>query len=287
MNTALLSINYALMIFIPIVVAIFIRRRTGAPWRLFFIGAVTFIASQVLHIPFNAIVQRSGLLSTDTTVWSSLIIYALFLGLSAGVFEETARYLTYRFWAKDARSWSRGLMLGAGHGGSEAILVGALAAVNFVALLVTVNNETAMNALPADQRSLVTSALAQIMDAPTGTLLLGAVERLFAITAHLAMSLLVLQVFLRRNIVWLFASIGFHTLLNMVAVIAASRLSPFATEGIIGLFALLALVIIFRLRTPEPEPAPEPEALPPPVNAAALDLHPTDDALDRSRYSGE
>ena len=285
MNTALLSINYALMVLIPIVVAIFIRRRTGAPWRLFFIGAVTFIASQVLHIPFNAVVLRSGLLSTDTTVWSSLIIYAVFLGLSAGVFEETARYLTYRFWAKDARSWSRGLMLGAGHGGSEAILVGALAAVNFVALLAAVNNETAMNALPADQRSLVTSALAQIMDAPTGTLLLGAVERVFAITAHLAMSLLVLQVFLRRNIAWLFASIGFHTLLNMVAVIAASRLSPFATEGIIGLFALLALVIIFRLRTPEPEPAPEPEALPPPASAAALDLRPTDDALDRSRYS--
>ena len=285
MNTALLSINYALMILIPIVVAIFIRRRTGAPWRLFFIGAVTFIASQVLHIPFNAVVLRSGLLSTDTAVWSSLIIYAVFLGLSAGVFEETARYLTYRFWAKDARSWSRGLMLGAGHGGSEAILVGALAAVNFVALLAAVNNETAMNALPADQRSLVTSALAQIMDAPTGTLLLGAVERVFALTAHLAMSLLVLQVFLRRNIAWLFASIGFHTLLNMVAVIAASRLSPFATEGIIGLFALLALVIIFRLRTPEPEPAPEPEALPPPANAAALDLRPTDDALDRSRYS--
>ena len=285
MNTALLSINYALMILIPIVVAIFIRRRTGAPWRLFFIGAVTFIASQVLHIPFNAVVLRSGLLSTDTTVWSSLILYAVFLGLSAGVFEEPARYLTYRFWAKDARSWSRGLMLGAGHGGSEAILVGALAAVNFVALLAAVNNETAMNALPADQRSLVTSALAQIMDAPTGTLLLGAVERVFAITAHLAMSLLVLQVFLRRNIAWLFASIGFHTLLNMVAVIAASRLSPFATEGIIGLFALLALVIIFRLRTPEPEPAPEPEALPPPASAAALDLRPTDDALDRSRYS--
>ena len=99
------------------------------------------------------------------------------------------------------------------------------------------------------------------------------------------MSLLVLQVFLRRNIAWLFASIGFHTLLNMVAVIAASRLNPFATEGIIGLFALLALVIIFRLRTPEPEPAPEPEALPPPADAATLDLRPTDDALDRSRYS--
>ena len=286
MNTVLLSINYALMILIPIVVAIFIRRRTGAPWRLFFIGAVTFIASQVLHIPFNFVVQRSGLLPSDTTLMTNLLLYAAFLGLSAGVFEETARYLTYRFWAKDARSWSRGLMLGAGHGGSEAIIVGALAAVNFVALLATVNSPTAMNALPADQHQLVTDALAQILDAPTGMLLLGAVERLFAITAHLAMSLLVLQVFLRRNIAWLFASIGFHTLLNMVAVVAAARLSPFATEGIIGLFALLALFIIFRLRAPEPVALqPELAPLPPPVDADALELKPSDDALDRSRYS--
>jgi len=285
MNTILLSINYGLMILIPIIVAIFIRRRTAAPWRLWFIGAATFIASQVLHIPFNAIVQRSGLLPSDLTASANLLLYAAFLGLSAGVFEETARYLTYRFWARDARSWSRGLMLGAGHGGSEAILVGALAAVNFVALLVAVNNKTAMNALPVEQRALVTGALAQIMDAPAGTLLLGAVERVFAIAAHLAMSLLVLQVFLRRNIAWLFASIAFHTLLNMVAVVAASRLNPYATEGIIGLFALLALFIIFRLRTPEPEPAPEPAPLPPPPDAAVLDLRPTDDAIDRSRYS--
>ena len=114
MNTVLLSINYALMILIPIVVAILIRRCTGAPWRLFFIGAVTFIASQVLHIPFNFVVQRSGLLPSDTTLMTNLLLYAAFLGLSAGVFEETARYLTYRFWAKDSRSWSRGLMLGSG-----------------------------------------------------------------------------------------------------------------------------------------------------------------------------
>ncbi len=286
MKPILLSLNYGLMILIPVIVAIFIRRRTAAPWRLWFIGAVTFIASQVLHIPFNFVVQRSGLLPSDTSVMTNLLLYGAFLGLSAGVFEETARYLAYRFWAKDARSWSRGLMLGAGHGGMEAIIVGALGAISFVALLATVNNETAMSALPAGQREQVTGALAQILDTPAPLLLLGAVERLFAIAAHLAMSLLVLQVFLRRNIAWLFASIGFHTLLNMVAVVAAARINPFATEGVIGLFALLALFIIFRLRTPEPV-APEPELapLPPPDDAAALDLRPTDDALDRSRYS--
>ena len=186
MKTILLSINYGLMILMPIIVALFIRRRTAAPWRLWFIGAVTFIASQVLHIPFNFVVQRSGLLPSDTSVMTNLLLYGAFLGLSAGVFEETARYLAYRFWAKDARSWSRGLMLGAGHGGMEAIIVGALGAISFVALLATVNNETAMSALPAGQREQVTGALAQILDTPAPLLLLGAVDRLFATAAHLA-----------------------------------------------------------------------------------------------------
>ena len=59
-----------------------------------------------------------------------------------------------------------------------------------------------------------------------------------------------------------------------------------AIIAIIGLFALLALFIIFRLRTPEPA-APEPELapLPTPTDTADLDLRPTDDALDRSRYN--
>ena len=283
MTALLLAINYGLMILVPIALAVFIWRRTGAPWRFFLMGAVTFILSQVLHIPFNTLVQNSGLLPA-TTATAGLIITALFLGLSSGVFEETARYLTYRFWARDARSWSRGLMLGAGHGGSEAIILGVLGAISTFSLLAVANNEVAMNALPADQRQVVAGALAQVVNMPAPMLVLGAVERIFAIACHLAMSLLVLQVFLRRNIVWLFLSIGFHAALNMASVIAVSRVGPYWTEVVVGLFALLAVVIVFRLRGPEPA-EPEPAPLPPPVDADALALQPSDDALDRSRYS--
>ncbi len=281
--TVPLAINYGLMILTSLVVAVLIRRRTGAPWRFFFMGAVTFILSQVLHIPFNALVNRAGLLPSAATT-GGLLVVATFAGLSAGVFEETARYLTYRFWAKDARSWARGLMLGAGHGGSEAILLGLLGAINTFSLIAAAGNPTVMNALPPEQRQVVTEALAQITALPPPMLLLGAVERVFAIAAHLAMSLLVLQVFLRRNVAWLFVSIGFHTALNAVAVVAAARLSAYATEAIVGVFAVLALVIIFRLRAPEPE-TPQPPPLPPPAAAESLQLQPSDDALDRSRYN--
>ena len=283
MNIFILSLNYALMVIMPVVLAVFIHRRTGADWRLFFIGAATFILSQVFHIPFNWAVQRAGLLPDDLSTWTTLLITAAFLGLSAGVFEETARYLSYRYWARDARSWSRGLMLGAGHGGSEAIIVGILAAISFGGLILASRSEAIMSTLPADQQAIVTGSLTQLMATPWYGLLLGAVERVFALAAHLALSVMVLQVFLRGSLRWLFLAIGYHAVFNMIAVVAVTRVGPYATEGILAVFSLISVFIIFRLRTPEPEPV-EPEPLPLPA-AEPVVLQLTEEAINRSRYS--
>ena len=279
----LLSLNYALMILIPIALGIFIHRRTGAGWRLFLMGGVTFVLSQLFHIPFNWAIQRAGMLPTDLSSWANLLLTALFLGLSAGVFEETARYLTYRYWAKDARSWSRGLMLGAGHGGTEAIIVGALAAVSFAGLVMTANNETIMSAIPAADQAIITDSLAGLLATPWYGLLLGAAERIFAIAAHLALSIMVLQVFLRGSLRWLFLAIGYHALFNMIAVVGVTRTGPYATEGLLAVFSLLSLYIIFKLRSPEPPPT-ELQPMPLPVVEPA-DLQPTEEIIDRSRYS--
>lgn len=284
MTYLLLGLNSLLMVSIPIGVAILIRRKTRASWRLFFIGAATFILSQVFHIPFNWLIEQTGWLPSDLTLWSSLFLFAAFYGLSAGVFEETARYLTYRFWAKDARTWSRGMMLGAGHGGIEAILLGLLVAIGNGALLVTANSEALMSAIPADQQSLITDTVTQIFQMPWYELILGAVERVFAIAAHLAMSVMVLQVFLRRSFLWLFLSIGYHAALNATALIVAERWGALPAEGALALFGLLSVFIIFRLRTPDPVER-EPGPLPSPPAADGIDLTPTDDAVDRSRFS--
>ena len=280
-NYFLLSLNYALMILIPIALGIFIHRRTGAGWRFFLMGGVTFVLSQLFHIPFNWVIQRAGLLPADLSSWANLLLTALFLGLSAGVFEETARYLTYRYWAKDARSWSRGLMLGAGHGGTEAIIVGALAAVSFAGLVMTANNETIMSAIPAAEQAIITDSLGGLLATPWYGLLLGAAERVFAIAAHLALSIMVLQVFLRGSLRWLFLAIGYHALFNMIAVVAVTRAGPYATEGLLAVFSLLSLYIVFKLRSPEPPPA-EPQPLP---AIEPADLQPTEEIIDRSRYS--
>jgi uncharacterized membrane protein YhfC len=278
------ALNFLLMIVMPIILARFIAARRSVSWSLFGIGAVTFVVSQIGHIPFNwLILQRWEVVPTDTAVLSSLIIFALFLGLSAGVFEEGARYLTYRFWAKEARTWGKGLMLGAGHGGIEAILLGLSGIINIGALAL-IQRGMFLDGIPPEQMPLVEQQITAVFSTPLPAILLGAVERLFALCAHLAMSLLVMQVFVRGQIRWLLASILWHTLLNATAVIAITTWNAYVTEAIIGVFALLSVAIIFWLRTPEPV-EPELEPLPEMKPLQSQKIEASADQLERSKFT--
>jgi uncharacterized membrane protein YhfC len=284
MITFLLYLNALLMIIIPVLLGRFIADRRNVGWGLFGIGAVTFIGSQVGHIPFNWIVlQRFQLIPTDTEILSNLIILSLFAGLSAGVFEEVARYLVFRYWATGARTWGKGLMIGAGHGGVEAILTGLLVALN-VYFLAAMQGGAFMDQIPTEQLPLVEAQIEATFNLPWYMALLGALERVFAICFHLSASLMVMQVFIRGQIRWLFAAIFWHALLDATAVFAVTTWGAVITEVLVGIMALLSLGIIFWLRTPEPvEPALEP--LPAVGPAKPLQIDVTAESLERSKYS--
>lgn len=245
--------NGLFMVLIPILLAVYLIKKFKLPFRLWWIGAATFILSQVGHIPFNAgltALFANGILPAPPENWQ-LIFNAVVLGLSAGLWEEVFRYFAYRFWAKDARSWGGGLLLGAGHGGVEAIILGILVLVNYVAMILLKDaNLTAL--VPAGQMELAQQQMNAYWSAPWYATLLGAVERLFAVVFHLSASILVLQVFLRKQIRWLWLAIGWHAFLDALAVFSAPTWGIYVTELLLSLVALVSLVIILKLKTPEP-----------------------------------
>ena len=260
----LYSLNALLMIGMPIGLGVWLARKMKAPWLLFGIGAITFIGSQVVHLPLNA-----GLTLLFKAIWPStqpqwwhIPFNAVVLGLTAGLCEETARYVGYRWLAKNARYWRDALMLGAGHGGIEAILLGGYVALTFVNMIILRQTDLAMLGLTGDALAKAQRDVATFWSVPAYLVPLGAVERLFSLTVHISLSVMVLQVFTRRNWGWLALAIGYHLLTDAAAVFGAlSGWSPLVIEAVVGTFALVSLAMILGLRPkgealvpPEPEP---------------------------------
>ncbi len=277
--------NAFLMIAMPLALGVLLARRLKVEWRLFGIGALVIVASQVLHIPFNLWVlnpgiERLGL--ADASAGLGLVIVAILYGLSAGVFEELARYLAYRFWVKDARSWKAGLMFGAGHGGLEAIILGALAGYALVQALVY-RNADLTTVVPPEQMELAVAQLEAYWSTPWYLSIMGAVERIGAICFHLSASILVLQAFKRENNLWVLAAIGWHTLLDAVAVYGIQVWGVLVTEALILLFGLVSLLMIWLLRdSHEDEDQTDLPPQPPQTESVSPDL--SQEKLEDSRY---
>jgi uncharacterized membrane protein YhfC len=284
-------LNPLLMLILPLALGLFLTRRLGLPWRLFFIGAATFIASQVVHLPLNAGLDRlfdAGVLPAPPEAYR-LLFNAVLLGFTAGLCEETARYVVYRWWIRGARTWRAALLFGAGHGGVESIITGVLVAFGVINIVVLSNVDVSTLGLPPDQLAELEQQLALALGQPWYAPLLGALERVFAMTFHLSAAVLVLQVFRRRNLLWLLAAILWHTALNAVAVYVNGTAGPYWAEAVLFVATLFSLAIIFGLRggesfAPLEASSPPPEPLPPPAPPALDPLPVTSESLDKTRY---
>jgi uncharacterized membrane protein YhfC len=272
-------LNGLLMIAIPVILAEFLVRKLCLSWRLFFIGGTVFVLSQVAHIPFNILLNipfRRGFIPLPPREWL-LPFNAIIGGLSAGIFEEGARALMYKYWTKKERWWGEGVLLGTGHGGAEAIILGALVLWTYI------NMAALRGANPSAISSGTVKALASYWSVPWSLSLLGAVERALIIPFHIAASLIVLQAFTRRQPVWILLAVLWHAIVDAAAVYFGAVAGPYTTEAILALFAAVDIAIIFLLREPRPIVKDSDEPLPP-VEYRPVVIKETSENLDKTRY---
>lgn len=287
MDIAIRGISALMMLGLPIGAGWWWARRWGTRWGVFFAGGVAFIASQVAHIPFNSLVLNPLLSQFGWDPVSDIVArywVAIIFGLSAGVFEETARYLVYRFWMKDVRTWREGVFFGLGHGGVEAIILGVLAGL---ALFAALSYQSAdFEGLAPDQLQAINLQFEAYWASPWYEVVLGLVERVFALMMHVSLALLVLQVFTRRSAWWLLVAVVWHALVDAVAVFGLYTWGPYWTELSIGLMGLASLAIVWWLR---PSGGDDPQAGEPALKAPSTSLLnkalDSEEKYDDSRYA--
>ena len=285
-------LNGFLMIAIPIILGIYLTNKFHLSWKLWLIGASTFIISQILHLPFNTYILNPILITIHKTFQDlpGNLVTALLLGLSAGIFEECSRYGMFRWWVKDSHTWRSAILAGAGWGGIEAIILGGLVVWAFIQMMAYRNFDLSNLKLTPDQLAIARQQIQTYWSLPWYDTLLGVVERIFTIPFHIMASVVVLQVFTRRPghqmLRWLGLAILLHTVMDASAVFVASQWGGYASEAVLGSLAILDIVIIFALRQPEPEPAVpvslSPSELPP--TFIPTQVEETSENLENTRY---
>ena len=157
----------------------------------------------------------------------------LVAGIIAGVFEETTRYLAMRFTGmmRRHRTWSAGVLYGAGHGGLENVMVGV--GVALLALMPTAHLPEAIQPL--------------LVARPWYDHLLGGLSRVMALTLQIGLTLLVLQVFVQGRLRYLWLAMAWHAWIDFT-IVGLSSAVEWLSMALLVLYTLVSLAIIMHYR---------------------------------------
>ena len=161
--------------------------KVWSPLEGLFVGLAAFIVSQIIHVPLLYGIDWLFSQTAIEQTWSEsalLLLNVVVLGLMSGLCEEPLRWLSFKYLKEEGSSFRSNLMLGAGHGGIESIMVGFSVIGTAITLILWKNGAVP---IPIEQMPL--------MDALVATdwylALLGVFERFCAIILHLSLSSLV------------------------------------------------------------------------------------------------
>jgi len=247
-----------IQVVVPLVAGWVAVRRLGVGWRFFWYGALVFFVSQmVARLPLVQVGQvlLQDALSSTVVQW----IWIVVLSFSAGLFEEGGRWIGYRWlFRPEERTWRPAVVYGLGHGGLESmVLIAGLGVLSLVGLLAMTSTD--LSQLQPEQREAVQAQLAAVAAQPAWFPLLGAWERLSAMTIHAGLSLIVLQAFRRASWVWLPVAILVHGTVNVVGLTVLRLVGGMTPAGLVlveVVIMLMAIAVLWgglRLRDREDE----------------------------------
>lgn len=216
--------------------------------KAFIIGILAFFVSQiVIRIPIlqYLLPKMEWYQGLQGNIWA----YAFFLGITAALFEETARWAAMKWILKKERRRIDGIAFGLGHGGIEAILLVGIANINSLIYMAAMNNGTfdmLFAAVPAETAAMVKNQLLSVTPLQAS---MGGMERIFAIIFHISCSLIVLKGVKERRAWYFWFAVLLHMLLDTGSVLLQGvfRANVYVIEIFAALVAAGSAVLAWKL----------------------------------------
>lgn len=255
-NFTAIGIMIAWGIILPVTSAIVWKLKTKAKLLPLLVGAIIFpvFALGLETIPKYFLMVKESAVSSYIMMhlWSFALVGA---GL-AGIFEETGRFVAYKFFLKKHTDKKTAVTYGIGHGGIEAIIILSYAGFQYLIYAVLINQgmfgtvvDQVRMAAP-DQVGQIEAVATAITSMTIATALLGCMERLFAMIFHVALSVLVFEA-VREKGKWYFFPIAIvlHGLLDVFAACYQFGVitNVFVVEACINVLSIVVGIIALNI----------------------------------------
>ena len=219
-------LSLILSIGLPIVLLILVKIKLKAKLTSFVIGCATFI---VFALMLEPILHSVVLTATGTLLTDNIILYGLYGGLAAALFEETGRLIAMKFFMKDSLNKPNALMYGIGHGGIEAILLVGMTYVSNLMTAVMINSgalQASVELVDAELQQTTFEQIKVLWELPSWQFYMAGVERLAALILQIALSVLVYKAVAKKNRTYWFIAFGIHFAVDFLTVVITGLGAP-------------------------------------------------------------
>lgn len=251
-TVTLIGTSATLCFMLPFIALLIWKRNSGAKIKPFLLGALVYLSFAVGLVQFFHVLCLGFDHPVSRFLSSSPFIYAVYAGLVVSIFEGIGRYVAFRYALKEFPDRESSVMYGIGHGGMEAIIIGAISMMNLMSLATSINAtgiDAMIEATGVSKEDIMPTINALATSNPI-IYFTTFFERLFSMILQISLSVLVFTSIWNPDKRYLFpVAIGFHLGLELLTGFyqASSVDNLFLIEAAIAIYCLAVAYFTFRI----------------------------------------
>ncbi|MDR0958485.1 MAG: YhfC family intramembrane metalloprotease [Clostridiales bacterium] len=232
-------ISLFISVSVPVILFFVLRKSFNLKVVPVIVGAVVFIIfALLLEQLLHSIVLQPQSDGTIALMSKYPVLFVLYCIFAAGIFEETARFLSFNLMKKSYDGFGTALSYGIGHGGIESILLVGTAMFSNLAIIAAINSGVTeiVSSLPLE-------TVIALKSTPPTLFLVAGVERIMAIILQISLSVLVWKSVSEKKILFYPLAIVIHAVADLPAILAQMGIisNIWIVEAIV--FVIVALTV--------------------------------------------
>ncbi len=221
----------------------------------FVLGSVTFI---VFAMFLETILHGIVLKNAGELMKNHIVLYALYGGLAAALFEEVGRFVAIRFVMKKPQTKENAIMYGIGHGGIEVFVLVGITYLSNIIVSQMINNGTVQSTMEAmDEATKLETfqGMEPLWTTPSLNFYLAGIERIVAVAIHIELSYLVYRYIKTQEAKFMALAFVIHFATDTLSVLLAQVAPIWLAETTMVLIAAGIGYWVYKLYNEESETA--------------------------------